>query len=150
MVCWFSEALPSGLLADAEYGRDLGPGALVFAGGSDSLGEGQVDRCHGEQCLADGSQVGSVGVWRCQRGGVQRIQLGLSLGADDEGPPVTADPPDRVADCVVHVFVGDAVLASAVHDLTGQGNLVRIAHQGCLVLAACHRRTRPTGREPNG
>ena len=44
-------------------------------------------------------------------------QATCPIGANDESTSVTADQPDRVANGVVHVFVGDAVLASAVRDL---------------------------------
>ncbi len=40
-----------------------------------------------------------------------------SIGPDDQRAPVAADQPNRIADSVVHVFIEDPVLASAVRDL---------------------------------
>jgi hypothetical protein len=40
-----------------------------------------------------------------------------AVRADDEIPPVAGDDSYGVSDGVLHVFVGDAVLASAVGDL---------------------------------
>lgn len=44
-------------------------------------------------------------------------QLSGSVGSDNKGSPFASDQPDRIADGVGDVFVGDAVLAGAVRDL---------------------------------
>ena len=61
-MCWLSEPLPSGLLADAKHRRDLSPGRSVGAGLRDVVGESEIDGSHRKKGRTDGTRVSAVGV----------------------------------------------------------------------------------------
>ena len=60
-MCWLSEPLPSGLLADAKHRRNLSPGTSVGAGLGDVVGESEIDGDGLLELFAGSSHVGHLG-----------------------------------------------------------------------------------------
>ena len=79
-MCWLSEPLPSGLLADAKHRRNLSPGTSVGAGLGDVVGESEIDGSHRMKGRTDGTQVSAVGVGGRKRVGIESVEPRLSVG----------------------------------------------------------------------
>ncbi len=79
MQSWLAEPFTSCLLADAEKGCNLGPGAAIGASLRYLLCKRQVACSYRPKGLADGPQVSAVGVGRSKRFRLQAVEPSLGI-----------------------------------------------------------------------